>query len=570
MFKENNENERELLIMSDAKKRLQLNQSDNMDKKHIRFRGTDNYDENHDRVEGLNLDHQYQHEYDSTDAAKHPVKRGSLFEFVKTELTRGYHLEHDEERFAARREKIYSFIKIPKEVEKFMSYGFFQCADSFLFVYTFLPLRFIMALWAIIIRPLKHCLRGKNSTRKKDERFLRPAEICDLLRGVVVLGCWAATCKVDTSMMYHLVKSQSVIKLYIFYNMLEVGDRLFSSFGQDAIDALLWTATEPSSRSQSRSRQHFGTWAHLLFALLYLLPHSILVLFQATTLNVAINSSNKALLTIMMSNNFVELKGSVFKKFDKNNLFQLACADVRERFHLMILLLAVSLQTMKEYAWKADRLAVLLPDCIFLLVAEVFVDWLKHAFITRFNELRSTVYRDYTLSLAYDMAQTRQQTAFSDPSDLVARRMGFIPLPLNVAMARVLCTTLSPSAKPANLILFFLGYLILIALRILNNLILLGKACDLISSHTNQNDKVSKKKKLSQTLKRTNSVVVDQTTKEDSNCGMAMFSNSAVSLNNVCLNDALLKTEKLPHNVEEFVTHSKHVVRAESEPLLPQ
>ena len=43
---------------------------------------------------------------------------------------------------------------------------------------------------------------------------------------------------------------------------------------------------------------------------------------EATTLNVAINSSNKALLTIMMSNNFVELKGSVFKKFDKNNLFQ--------------------------------------------------------------------------------------------------------------------------------------------------------------------------------------------------------------------------------------------------------
>ena len=44
--------------------------------------------------------------------------------------------------------------------------------------------------------------------------------------------------------------------------------------------------------------------------------------WQATTLNVAINASNKALLTIMMSNNFVELKGSVFKKFDRSNLFQ--------------------------------------------------------------------------------------------------------------------------------------------------------------------------------------------------------------------------------------------------------
>lgn len=69
-------------------------------------------------------------------------------------------------------------------------------------------------------------------------------------------------------MMYHVVKSQSVIKLYIFYNMLEVGDRLFSAFGQDTIDALLWTATEPRSKTQPGS-QHFGTLPHLLFAIIY-------------------------------------------------------------------------------------------------------------------------------------------------------------------------------------------------------------------------------------------------------------------------------------------------------------
>lgn len=83
------------------------------------------------------------------------------------------------------------------------------------------------------------------------------------------MGCWAATWKVDTSMMYHLVKSQSVIKLYIFYNMLEVGDRLFSAFGQDTIDALLWTATEPRSRSSSTRTKHLGTLPHLLFAFTY-------------------------------------------------------------------------------------------------------------------------------------------------------------------------------------------------------------------------------------------------------------------------------------------------------------
>lgn len=84
-------------------------------------------------------------------------KSVSLFAFLHVELTRGYLLEHDEERFSARREKVYSFIKIPQELEKFMAYGFFQCADSLLFVYTFLPLRFVMAFWSFLNRLFRKC-----------------------------------------------------------------------------------------------------------------------------------------------------------------------------------------------------------------------------------------------------------------------------------------------------------------------------------------------------------------------------------------------------------------------------
>ena len=51
----------------------------------------------------------------------------------------------------------------------------------------------------------------------------------------------------------------------------------------------------------------------------------------------------------------MELKGSVFKKFDKNNLFQVSCSDVRERFHLFALLFVVVVQTMKEYGWKEGK-----------------------------------------------------------------------------------------------------------------------------------------------------------------------------------------------------------------------
>ena len=76
----------------------------------------------------------------------------SLFNYLVSEVTRGYVLENDEERYTHRREKMYTFMKIPRELEKFMSYGFFHCLDSFLFVFTFLPIRFMMALFKLIFK----------------------------------------------------------------------------------------------------------------------------------------------------------------------------------------------------------------------------------------------------------------------------------------------------------------------------------------------------------------------------------------------------------------------------------
>ncbi|XP_014219038.1 protein TAPT1 homolog isoform X1 [Copidosoma floridanum] len=493
------------------------------------------------------------------------LKNVSLRQFLQAELTRGYHLENDKEQFVARREKIYSCMKILKDVEKFMTYGFFQCADSFLFVYTFLPIRFLIAFWAIIKKPIEFI--WKRPCKKVDVKFLRPAETCDLLKGLIIIICSVITLKVDTSMMYHLVKSQSIIKLYIFYNMLEVGDRLFSAFGQDTIDALFWTATEPKSKKYSSHFYYFRILLHLCFAVGYVLLHSILVLFQATTLNVAINSNNKALLTIMMSNNFVELKGSVFKKFDKNNFFQLSCSDVRERFHLTMLLLAVTMQTMKEYAWHLDRLFILLPDCTLLLLAEILIDWVKHAFITRFNELSPTIYKEYIVSLAYDVAQTRQETAFSDSSDVIARRMSFIPLPLGVAIARVLFTTLTVGTKPINLLLLILGYFILVSLRILISLLILGYTCTSISNYTQLNvhtkntvDTAYSKKPLEALL--TNSSVYNKSS--DPNVKSALLHGTSFKG----------KTEKILISKNRYFRPSsenllsKNLFRVGSEPLL--
>ncbi|VVC96755.1 unnamed protein product [Leptidea sinapis] len=505
------------------------------------------------------------------------VKNSSLFAFLHVELTRGYLLEHDEERFSARREKVYSFIKIPQELEKFMVYGFFQCADSLLFVYTFLPIRFIMAFWSFLDRLLRRCIGFYPYTNRS---ILKPAETCDVLKGFILLICSILMCYIDTNMMYHLVKSQSVMKLYIFYNMLEVGDRLFSAFGQDTIDALFWTATEP----RDRKREHLGVIPHLIFAMIYVFLHSLLVLFQATTLNVAFNSNNKSLLIIMMSNNFVELKGSVFKKFDKNNLFQVSCSDVRERLHLSVLLFIVVLQTMKEFTWKEERFWILAPDCVLVLAFEVIIDWVKHAFITRFNEIPFGVYREYTVSLAYDVAQTRQKYAFSDHSDLVARRMGFIPLPLGVVITRVLVHAVKVDGVAA-LFLIFVAYLCLLSVRVLVSIVILGKACDLITLHqTEKNEshqttpkrehkdfkeihihkspetETMDKKPASLKLLVPADLMIEPLV--DASVGAAaIFSNSAIDLNGVCyLNDKMnapVKPEPQDYHDSELVDVSR-------------
>src|SRR5580700_9308053 len=53
-----------------------------------------------------------------------------------------------------------------------------------------------------------------------------------------------------------------------------------------------------------------------------------MLFFQVVTLNVAVNSYSNALLSLLMSNQFVEIKGTVFKKFEKENLFQMSCAGI--------------------------------------------------------------------------------------------------------------------------------------------------------------------------------------------------------------------------------------------------
>ncbi|XP_070994147.1 transmembrane anterior posterior transformation protein 1 homolog isoform X4 [Oncorhynchus clarkii lewisi] len=266
-----------------------------------------------------------------------------------------------------------------------------------------------------------------------------------------------------------------------------VADRLFSSFGQDILDALYWTATEP----KERKRDSIGVIPHFLMAVFYVFLHAILIMVQASTLNVAFNSHNKSLLTIMMSNNFVEIKGSVFKKFEKNNLFQMSNSDIKERFTSYVLLLIVCLRNMEQFSWSPDHLWVLLPDVFMVIASEIAVDVIKHAFITKFNEITADVYSEYRASLAFDLVSCRQKNACTEYSDSVARRMGFIPLPLAVLLIRVVMSSVNVQGA-LSYSCVFLFYMGMVTLKVLNSIVLLGKSCVYVK-RANMEDKLFEK-----------------------------------------------------------------------------
>lgn len=294
-----------------------------------------------------------------------------------------------------------------------------------------------------------------------------PTHKADMLKGLLVLLSCAVLMRFDASRMYHGIRGQAAIKLYVIYNVLEVCDRLFSALGQDVLECLFSRETlERGSDGRSKLLRPLGMF---MLALVYNVIHCTSLFYQVITLNVAVNSYSNALLTLLMSNQFVEIKSTVFKKFEKENLFQLTCADVVERFQLWLMLLIIALRNIVEvgglsvasatfsaattstqeprtnFTGVPLRSASILPMSFtifpkwtgqvlgpFLLVlgSEMLVDWLKHAYITKFNNTKPAIYGKFLDVLAKDY----YSHAFVDQN--LTKRLGLPVIPLSCLFIR--------------------------------------------------------------------------------------------------------------------------------------
>ncbi len=81
---------------------------------------------------------------------------------------------------------------------------------------------------------------------RRDRRIMRPSEIIDILKGCMILGCYFLVSYLDMAKLYHIIKTQSVIKLYLIFNMLEVRPSVPIVCSTDDTNGFHWFVIGPN------------------------------------------------------------------------------------------------------------------------------------------------------------------------------------------------------------------------------------------------------------------------------------------------------------------------------------
>ncbi|ESQ28488.1 hypothetical protein EUTSA_v10018303mg [Eutrema salsugineum] len=332
------------------------------------------------------------------------------------------------------RERIYDTIfRLPWRCEVLINTGFFVCVNSFLSLLTVMPIRVVLMFWGAF----------------KNRQFRRPSssELSDLACFLVLASGTILLGRTDISLIYHMIRGQSTIKLYVVYNILEIFDRLCQSFCGDVFGALFSSAAGLAISPPEKLR--FCTWR---FA-------------QAITLSTCIVAHNNALLALLVSNNFAEIKSSVFKRFSKDNIHGLVYADSIERFHISAFLVSVLAQNILEA--EGPWFGNFIYNATMVFFCEIMIDIIKHSFLAKFNGIRPIAYSEFLQALC-------EQTLDIHPEDRKTN-LTFVPIAPACVVIRVLTPVyaahLPYSPLPWRVLwlvfLFAITYIMLTSLKVL-------------------------------------------------------------------------------------------------------
>ncbi|PIG90299.1 cytomegalovirus gH-receptor family protein, partial [Aspergillus arachidicola] len=270
----------------------------------------------------------------------------------------------------------------------------------------------------------------QHHRQKSIPSTLLPDDKADILKGLLMIATCAVLMYFDASRMYHWIRGQAAIKLYVIYNVLEVSDRLFAAVGQDVLECLF--SREALERRPNGRSKVFRPFGLFLLALAYTVVHATALFYQVMTLNVAVNSYSNALLSLLLSNqcggalsalayahhhasrnivetgafNFIGNLGSSFtRQSTSTNSTPLSTPPrtmssiLPQSFTIVPSSIIASFSHVNSFL---PTLAQVLGPFLVVLGSEMLVDWLKHAYIGKFNNTRPAIYKRFLDILTKD------------------------------------------------------------------------------------------------------------------------------------------------------------------------
>ncbi|GIL72082.1 hypothetical protein Vretimale_483 [Volvox reticuliferus] len=221
---------------------------------------------------------------------------------------------------------------------------------------------------------------------------LSGSQVYDMVCLAILFLATAALRAVRPGSIYYWLKdiTSEFLKMSVLSTAFDMLDKILSNFGNDVLEALSGTCTQ----WLAGKKRLWQLASDALVAGIIVTLHALTLMCQALIVAVALNSSRNGLVALLIANNFVEIKSTVFKKWDSTRIWALVCADAVERFHLLVVLSFVVVEEMDSAAsWSPphDYLRV----CGLMVAAEVVIDVIKHAVLGKFNEVRPGLYREF-------------------------------------------------------------------------------------------------------------------------------------------------------------------------------
>jgi len=347
-------------------------------------------------------------------------------------------LRSNVEQSSARKSR--NMVKIPKHFEQYLITLNILQADSIMYSLVVLPLT-----------PLYYLMELIDAST-----FAVNMVPMIMLAGIVYLLLF-----MDHFYLYHLIKSQGFLKLYFLHSLLETFDIMLGRIGKSVY---INSITKITGHTRQSDLPVGETLASLVFSFLVMLLHTILLLVYNMTYTISMNSGFMNFLLMLISFNFGELRGVIYKNFDRRKYKNLLLFDVNERMMVYLFSCLTTLTTLDAVHWdfyKFRKSINIAP--VLIIFSEMLTDWMKHCFVLNEADLDTSVYDDY----AYDLHKIIADSSLKklDPISFSLFILNFNPIPIASVSLYIIYTSMLQNASQNRIIGMLMIYIVFVGLR---------------------------------------------------------------------------------------------------------